>query len=72
MYSYGISHYFGIFVLASFPGIVFFIFIFKISFMENSFDEEQYCSLKDELREVEAQINVHSEKLMELLDQKKE
>ena len=39
--------------------------------MENSCNE-LLCSLKDELREVTAQINVHSEKLMELLDQKKE
>ena len=29
-------------------------------------------SCNDEFREVTAQINVHSEKLMELLDQKKE
>ena len=36
--------------------------------MENSLNDELLCSLKDELRE----INVHSEKLMELLDQKKE
>lgn len=39
--------------------------------MENSCNDELFCSLKDELREVNAQINVHSEKLMELLDQKK-
>ena len=42
------------------------------SFMENPCNDELLCSLKDELREVTAQINVHSEKLMELLDQKKE
>ena len=41
------------------------------SFMENSCNDELFCSLKDELREVNAQINVHSEKLMDLLDQKK-
>lgn len=40
--------------------------------MENSCNDELLCSLKDELREVTAQINVHSEKLMDLLDQKKE
>ena len=34
--------------------------------MENSLNDELLCSLKDELREVTAQINVH------LLDQKKE
>ncbi len=39
--------------------------------MENSLNDELLCSLKDELREVTAQINVHSEKLMDLLDQKK-
>lgn len=39
--------------------------------MENSFNDELYCSLKDELREVNAQIDVHSEQLMNLLDQKK-
>ncbi len=39
--------------------------------MENSCNDELFCSLKDELREVNAQINVHSEKLMDLLDQKK-
>ena len=38
--------------------------------MENSCNDELFCSLKNELREVTAQINVHSEKLMELLDQK--
>ena len=31
--------------------------------MENSLNDELLCSLKDELREVTAQINVHSEKL---------
>ena len=40
--------------------------------MENSFNDELYCSLKDELREVNAQNDVHSEQLMNLLDQKKE
>lgn len=40
--------------------------------MENSFNDELFCSLKDELREVNAQIDVHSEQLMNLLDQKKE
>ncbi|WP_262912859.1 MULTISPECIES: hypothetical protein [Bacteroides] len=40
--------------------------------MENSLNDKLLCSLKDELREVTAQINVHSEKLMDLLDQKKE
>ena len=40
--------------------------------MENSCNDELFFSLKDELREVNAQINVHSEKLMDLLDQKKE
>ena len=40
--------------------------------MENSFNDELYCSLKDELREVNAQIDVHSEQLMNLLAQKKE
>lgn len=40
--------------------------------MENSCNDELFCSLKNELREVTAQINVHSEKLMDLLDQKKE
>lgn len=39
--------------------------------MENSCNDELFCSLKNELREVTAQINVHSEKLMELLDQKR-
>ena len=40
--------------------------------MENSLSDELFCSLKNELREVDAQINVHSEKLLELIDQKKE
>lgn len=40
--------------------------------MENLCNDELLCSLKDELREVTAQINVHSEKLMELLDPKKD
>ena len=39
--------------------------------MENSLNDELFCSLKNELREVNAQIDVHSEKL-DLLDQKKE
>ena len=38
--------------------------------MENSLSDELFCSLKNELREVDAQISVHSEKL--LIDQKKE
>ena len=40
--------------------------------MENSLSDELFCSLKNELREVNAQIDVHSEKLMDLLDQKKD
>ena len=40
--------------------------------MENSLNDELFCSLKNELREVNAQIDVHSEQLMDLLDQKKE
>lgn len=40
--------------------------------MENSLNDELFCSLKNELREVNAQIDVYSEKLMDLLDQKKE
>lgn len=40
--------------------------------MENSLNDELFCSLKNELREVNAQIDVHSGKLMDLLDQKKE
>ena len=40
--------------------------------MENSLNDELFCSLKNELREVNAQIDVHSEKLRDLLDQKKE
>lgn len=52
-------------------GMAFFI-INKNSFMENSLNDELFCSLKNELREVNAQIDVHSEKLMDLLDQKKE
>ena len=39
--------------------------------MENSCNDELFCSLKNELREVDAQINVQSEKLIELFDQKK-
>lgn len=39
--------------------------------MENSLSDELFCSLKNELREVDAQISVHSEKLLELIDQKK-
>ena len=42
------------------------------SFMENSCTDELFCSLKNELREVDAQISVHSKKLLELIDQKKE
>ena len=40
--------------------------------MENSLSDELFCSLKNELREVDAQISVHSEKLLALIDQKKE
>lgn len=40
--------------------------------MENSFNDELLCSLKNELCEVSAQIDVHSELLMNLFDQKKE
>ena len=40
--------------------------------MENSLSDELFCSLKNELREVDAQISVHSKKLLELIDQKKE
>ena len=40
--------------------------------MENSLNDELFCSLKNEIREVNAQIDVHSENLMDLLDQKKE
>ena len=40
--------------------------------MENSLSDELFCSLKNELRVVDAQISVHSEKLLELIDQKKE
>ena len=39
---------------------------------ENSLSDELFCSLKNELREVDAQISVHSKKLLELIDQKKE
>lgn len=39
--------------------------------MENSLSDELFCSLKNELREVDAQISVHSEKLLELIDQKR-
>lgn len=38
----------------------------------SSVNEELLCSLKDELREVRAQIDACSEKLLYLLDQKKE
>ena len=37
--------------------------------MENSLSDELFCSLKNEL---DAQISVHSKKLLELIDQKKE
>lgn len=40
--------------------------------MKNSCNDELFCSLKNELREVDAQINVQSEKLIELFDQKKD
>ena len=34
--------------------------------MENSLNDELLCSLKDELREVTAQINVHSLSLIHI------
>ena len=40
--------------------------------MKNSCNDELFCSLKNELREVDAQINVQSEKLIELFDPKKD
>ena len=40
--------------------------------MENSLSDELFCSLKNELREVDAQISVHIKKLLGLIDQKKE
>ena len=40
--------------------------------MENSLSDELFCSLNNELSEVDEQISVHSEKLLELIDQKKE
>lgn len=40
--------------------------------MENSCNDELFCSLKNELCEVDAQINVQSEKLIELFDPKKD
>ncbi len=40
--------------------------------MENLLNDELFCSLKNELREVDAQINEQSRKLFELIDQKKE
>lgn len=40
--------------------------------MENLLSDELFCSLKNELREVDAQINEQSRKLFELIDQKKE
>lgn len=39
--------------------------------MENSFNDELFCSLKSELSEVNAQIEVLSEQLLKLMDQKK-
>ncbi len=53
-------------------GMAFLFIIYKNIFMENSLSDELFCSLKNELREVDAQISVHSEKLLELIDQKKE
>ena len=46
-------------VIISLPGIVL-------------FDDELFCSLKNELSEVSAQIDAQSAKLMGLIDQKKE
>lgn len=40
--------------------------------MENSLNDELFCSLKNELREVDAQINVQSEKLSSCSNQKKD
>ena len=55
-----------------FPGMAFLFYNLNDCFMENSFNDELLCSLKNELREVNAQIDVHSEQLMNLFDQKKE
>ena len=40
--------------------------------MKHVFDDELFCSLKNELSEVSAQIDAQSAKLMGLIDQKKE
>lgn len=40
--------------------------------MKHVFNGELYCSLKNELREVNAQIGAQDAKLVGLLDQKKE
>lgn len=40
--------------------------------MENSFNDELFCLLKNELSEVSAQMDVLSEQLLELMDQKKD
>lgn len=39
--------------------------------MKYVFDDELFCSLKNELSEVSAQIDAQSAKLMGLIDQKK-
>lgn len=53
------------------PGF-FYINHLKKQKTNSSVNEELLCSLKDELREVRAQIDACSEKLLYLLDQKKE
>lgn len=53
-------------------GMAFLFIIYKNIFMENLLSDELFCSLKNELREVDAQINEQSRKLFELIDQKKE
>ena len=40
--------------------------------MKHVFDDELFCSLKNELSEVSAQIDAQSAKLLGLIDQKKE
>lgn len=40
--------------------------------MKHVFDDELFCSLKNELSEASAQIDAQSAKLMGLIDQKKE
>ena len=49
-----------------------FLCLIHISEPTRQRNDELFCSLKNELREVDAQISVHSEKLLELIDQKKE